>query len=56
MRNRKIWQCQTIAAGTSQREDYIVSMLVDEQSSLEQTAIFRRMTPAQRWQAAHQLY
>jgi len=31
-------------------------MLVDEQSSPEQIAIFRRMTPEQRWQAARQLY
>jgi len=31
-------------------------MLADEQSSPEQIELFRRMTPEQRWQAAHQLY
>ncbi len=31
-------------------------MLLDEQSSSEQIAIFRKMTPEQRWRAAHQLY
>jgi hypothetical protein len=31
-------------------------MLADEQTSPEQFAIYRRMTPDQRWQAAHQLY
>ena len=30
-------------------------MLADEQTSPEQIAIFRRMTPEQRWQAARQL-
>jgi hypothetical protein len=34
----------------------ICSMLVDEQAGHEQIEIFRRMTPEQRWQAAHQLY
>jgi len=31
-------------------------MRADEQTSPEQIAIFRRMTPEQRWQAARQLY
>jgi hypothetical protein len=31
-------------------------MLADEQTSPEQFAIFRRMTPEQRWRAAHRLY
>jgi hypothetical protein len=31
-------------------------MLKDEQPSGEQIAIFRRMTPEQRWKAAHRLY
>jgi len=31
-------------------------MLPDEQASPEQIEIFRRMTPEQRWQAAHRLY
>lgn len=31
-------------------------MLVDEQPGPEQIAILRRMTPEQRWQAAHRLY
>ena len=31
-------------------------MLADEQTSPEQIAIFRRMTPEQLWQAARQLY
>jgi len=31
-------------------------MLPDEQPSPEQMAIFRRMTPEQRWQVAHELY
>jgi hypothetical protein len=31
-------------------------MLADEQTSPEQFAVFRRMTPEQRWRAAHQLY
>ena len=35
---------------------YIASMLPDEQASPEQIAVFRRMTPEQRWQAAHRLY
>ena len=39
-----------------QPEFYLVSMLVDEQCSPEQPAIFQRLTPTQRWQAAHQLY
>jgi hypothetical protein len=30
--------------------------LSDDQPSLEQIAIFRRMTPEQRWRAAHRLY
>ena len=31
-------------------------MLADEKSSPEQIEVFRRMTPEQRWQAAHRLY
>ena len=31
-------------------------MLADEQTSPEQFAIFRRMTPEQRWHAARRLY
>ena len=31
-------------------------MLPDEQTSPEQIAVFRRMTPEQRWHAAHRLY
>jgi hypothetical protein len=31
-------------------------MLPDEQPSPEQIEIFRRMTPEQRWRAAHRLY
>jgi hypothetical protein len=31
-------------------------MLADEQTSEEQFAIYRRMTPEQRWRAAHRLY
>jgi hypothetical protein len=30
--------------------------LPDEQSTHEQIAVLRRMTPAQRWHAAHRLY
>ena len=35
---------------------YIVFMLPDEQTSPEQIAAYRRMTPEQRWHAAHRLY
>ena len=31
-------------------------MLADEQTSREQIEILRRMTPEQRWRAAHRLY
>src|SRR5438552_17469234 len=31
-------------------------MLTDEQATPEQIQIFRRMTPEQRWRAAHRLY
>jgi len=31
-------------------------MLPDEQASVEQIDILRRMTPEQRWRAAHRLY
>jgi hypothetical protein len=31
-------------------------MLADEQTSPEQFAIYRRMTPEQRWRVAQQLY
>lgn len=31
-------------------------MLADEQTSPEQFAIYRRMTPEQRWRAANRLY
>jgi hypothetical protein len=31
-------------------------MLADEKASPEQIEVFRRMTPEQRWQAAHRLY
>ncbi|MGD0814936.1 MAG: hypothetical protein ABSA83_15130 [Verrucomicrobiota bacterium] len=31
-------------------------MLADERSSPEQIEAFRRMTPEQRWRAAHRLY
>ncbi len=31
-------------------------MPLDEQPSTEQIEILRRMTPGQRWRAAHQLY
>jgi hypothetical protein len=31
-------------------------MLPDEATSPEQIEVFRRMTPEQRWQAAHRLY
>jgi len=31
-------------------------MLADEKASPEQIEIFRRMTPEQRWRAAHRLY
>ena len=30
--------------------------MMEEQTSPEQIAVFRRMTPAQRWHAAHRLY
>jgi len=32
------------------------NLLPDEQTSPEQIAVFRRMTPEQRWHAAHRLY
>jgi len=31
-------------------------MLADEKASPEQIEVFRRMTPEQRWRAAHRLY
>lgn len=31
-------------------------MLPDEQTGPDQIAVLRRMTPEQRWEAAHQLY
>ena len=31
-------------------------MLTDEQATPEQIAVFHRMTPEQRWRAAHRLY
>jgi hypothetical protein len=31
-------------------------MLPDETTSARQFEVFRRMTPAERWQAAHRLY
>jgi hypothetical protein len=31
-------------------------MLADEQTNPEQFALLRRMTPEQRWRAAHRLY
>jgi hypothetical protein len=31
-------------------------MLTDEKASPEQIEVFRRMTPEQRWRAAHRLY
>jgi hypothetical protein len=31
-------------------------MPTDEETSPEQIEVFRRMTPEQRWQAAHRLY
>lgn len=31
-------------------------MLTDEQTSPEQFAVFRRMTPEERWRTAHRLY
>lgn len=34
----------------------MTAMLPDEQTSPEQIAAFRRMTPEQRWRAAHRLY
>lgn len=34
----------------------ITSVLPDEQMSPEQVAALRRMTPEQRWRAAHRLY
>ncbi len=34
----------------------MTSALPDEQTSPEQIAVFRRMTPEQRWRAAHRLY
>ena len=34
----------------------MTSALPDEQTSPEQIAVFRRMTPEQRWGAAHRLY
>jgi hypothetical protein len=33
-----------------------MSLLPDERTSAEQFAVFRRMTPEQRWRAAHSLY
>jgi|SRR2546430_4576831 len=33
-----------------------IFMLLDEQASPEQIEILRRMTPEQRWQAAHRLH
>ena len=35
---------------------YIISMLPDEQTSSEQFAVYRRMTPEQRWRAARRFY
>jgi hypothetical protein len=35
---------------------HIALMLADEQTSAKQLAIFRRMTPEQRWRAARRLY
>jgi hypothetical protein len=35
---------------------HIFPMLADERSSPEQIEAFRRMTPEQRWRAAHRLY
>ena len=35
---------------------HISSVLPDEQAMPEQIAIFKHMTPAQRWQAARSLY
>lgn len=48
--------------GTAELRDATVSdaarfrRLAQEESSPEQTAILRRMTPGQRWDAAHRLY
>ena len=36
--------------------EHTISMLLDEQASPEQIEILRRMTPEQRWQAAHRLH
>jgi len=36
--------------------DYTAGVLSDEQTSSEQIAVFRRMTPEQRWHAARRLY
>jgi hypothetical protein len=44
-----------LACGTA-GNGYIGFMLPDEQASPEQIAILRRMSPEQRWQAAHRLY
>jgi hypothetical protein len=38
------------------RKHYIAVMLPDEQTSPEQFAVFRRMTPEQRWRMAYRLY
>ena len=37
-------------------EAYLQTVLADEQTSPEQIAVYRRMTPEQRWRAAHRLY
>jgi hypothetical protein len=37
-------------------EGHIATVLPDEQPGTEQLAILRRMTPEQRWRAAHRLY
>ena len=45
-----------IALAEARAKRNMASMLPDEQTSPEQIAVFRRMTPVQSWRAAHRLY
>ena len=72
MNDRKFALCQVMknpvfmaVAAALERAKFLLSQMLphripnvlpDEQASPEQIAIFRLMTPAQRWRAAHRLY
>ena len=47
---------RTILLAERQAGANLASMLPDEQTSSEQIAVFRRMTPEQHWHAAYRLY